>query len=222
METQLNNALPLFDLSLTHIHTLSHTHTHGTDRQTGTKMFGHGGGGGGGSRKSTVSSRPPSAPARGDKGRGDHGVVIPGLRPGFHGTPKRDVAGMPAYKNAAHALGAGGGAGAGQRGAAGGGGDGWQPPVTGWQQARIAAASGAGDSEAGRERKGLVYTLNNAQIWAAYDSIKAPTGAGGIRSLTRDQLLAAFKSANGIELDPAVVDAIYQSVDPSTAGGCIS
>ena len=37
---------------------------------------------------------------------------------------------------------------------------------------------------------GLVYVLNPAQIWAAYDTVPPPTAAGGVRSLTRDQLLA--------------------------------
>ena len=80
-----------------------------------------------------------------------------------------------------------------------------------------------------RERKGLVYVLNNSQIWAAYDYSPPKSkgggvggggvgigGGGGVRALTRDQLLANFKSANGIDLDPKVVDDIFQSVDPTT------
>ena len=63
-------------------------------------------------------------------------------------------------------------------------------------------------------------------IRAAYDHT-APkgggggggSGPGGIRTLTRDQLLAAFTSANGIDLDPSVVDAIFQSLDPATGRG---
>lgn len=142
-------------------------------------------------------------------------MVIPGLRPGFHGTPNNTNeghGGKLGHKSAAAALG-GGRAGDDKKRAP----HGWQPPAHGWQQARIAAASGSGDSEVVRHRQGLVYTLTNAQIWKAYDWSSNPGGGGsGVRSLTRDELLAAFKAANGIDLDPGVVDAIYRSVDPGT------
>ena len=73
-----------------------------------------------------------------------------------------------------------------------------------------------------RERKGLVYALNNSQIWAAYDYTPkgggggGGVGPGGVRKMSKDQLLTNFKSANGIDLDPKVVDAIFASVDPGT------
>jgi len=75
-------------------------------------------------------------------------------------------------------------------------------------------------SEAARERKGLVYSLNPSQIWAAYDAAPSPNGGnngpGGVRFLTKIELLKAFKSANGMELDPAAVDALYDSKHPET------
>ena len=130
-------------------------------------------------------------------------MVIPGLRPGFHGTPARGAGPRPVSANQAIKNAQAGNPGA------------WAPPAQGWQQAKIANSSGGGDDGVRKEKQGLIYAFNPAQIWAAYDSVPSPPG-GGVRALTREQLMAAFKKVNGIELDPGTINAIYDSVDPSS------